>query len=328
MEGLFDLSILPVFVAVIAVLVGIRLWIKRTPTQTSQDSTVGGIVVTGIYIYPIKSCKGISVQSAKTDDFGFENDRRWMVVSGETNRFVTQRQMPRMALITPTLEKDFLVVNFPGQPTLRIPTSKSKRSNRSILDVGIWSDQVQGVDEGDEAAEWFQRVLDRTDVRLVRMPDDHQRQVPANWLQADMKKNNVSYADGFPFLLAAEESLAELNSRIEGNPLDMRRFRANIIIKGQENAYDEDTWQKIQVGNTVFRVVKKCTRCKLTTVDPDKGEFGTQEPLKTLQTYRKGLLASAPSDVCFAQNLMHESNGEIRVGNRVEIVTSSGQSSA
>jgi len=276
-----------------------------------------------INIYPIKSCKGISLQRAKIGPYGFENDRRWMLYNTETNRFLTQRQHPQMALVTPRFEGEHLCLDFPALETLRIPISgKEQKQGPIVQEIGLWKASVRGVDEGDEVAEWFKQAIRvKFAVRLIRLCDNHDRQVPEDYAQKDMKKEKqlVSFADGFPFLVISEDSLTDLNSRME-KPLPMKRFRPNIVINGCE-PFEEDVWQKVKIGSTVFRHVKKCTRCKLTTVDPDQGEFAGDDPLKTLRTYRKGLLEGAKDEVCFGQNLIHENiGGEVQVGQTVEIL--------
>jgi len=239
-------------------------------------------------------------------------------------KFITQRQLPKLALVEPTITEDFLELDFPGMPTFKIPISgRQQRQQPIINDVRLWKGLVRGIDEGDDISNWLQQAIQpEHSLRLMRLPDNHDRAVPKYYAQ-ELTSQLVSFADGFPFLLAAEESLADLNSRLpkgEG-PLPMRRFRPNLVIEGQGKPFAEDTWKRIKISGTVFRPVKKCTRCKLTTVDPDKGEFVGKEPLNTLGTSRKGLLKGG-SEVCFAQNLIHESNfGEVTVGQIVEILS-------
>jgi len=234
-----------------------------------------------------------------------------------------------LALVNPSFDQDgkYLHLDFHNLPTLKIPLGVEEQRNEPIvIDIGIWKDMTRGVDEGDEVAAWFQKVAQYSEpVRLLRLVGDHNRTVPTKYVQEDMKIENqlVSYADGFPFLLASMESLALLNSKIPSSvkPLPMRRFRPNFIVAGLDDAFDEDSWSKIRIGDTVFRVVKHCTRCKVTTVDPEEGEFAGEEPIKTLKTFRKGLL-EGKDEVCFGQNLIHETYGSIvSLGQRVEIVT-------
>jgi len=314
-----------VIFAVILIIV-VRVWVRRRSVRTRdkddkkevESKADSDVQVTSLFIYPIKSCKGIQIDSATVGKFGFENDRKWMVVDATTKRFVTQRQYPKMALIVPTFKKNGknLVVNAPDMPTFAIPNIQSS----DYVTVSVWKSEGPAVDEGDDAAAWFSKYI-KADVRLVRIPDDHQRTVPDEYKQPDLD-NLVGYADGFPFLLASEESLEDLNKRIATKQLPMQRFRPNIIVKsskGEGIPFMEDTWKKIQIGGVKLRVVKMCTRCKLTTVDPAKGQFDGDEPLATLSKYRKGLLKGS-EEVCFAQNLIHENVGEIRVGQKIKVL--------
>jgi uncharacterized protein YcbX len=308
------------FVAItIIVIVRIYLRVYLNP-RTKNTSTKSKIVLKELFIYPVKSCAGILVKSAEVGKYGLINDRRWMIYSTTNNRFVTQRQNPKMALVKPSFKPNHLCLEFPNFKSLEIPLNST--SKEIVKDIGLWDASVRGVDEGDEAAKWFQDILGREDVRLIRMPEDHDRNVPSKWKQNDLKSQFVSYADGFPFLLASMESLKDLNDRITNKQKDLpiKRFRANFIIEGQETPFAEDTWKKIKIGDCVFRVVKKCTRCKITTVDPDKGEFDGQEPLNTLSTFRKGLL-EGKDEVCFAQNLIQEKiGGVVRIGDSIQIL--------
>jgi uncharacterized protein YcbX len=323
------LQFLPLGIALVVMIV-VRLLVRRAvqPSQEPsipQESASSKIVLTQIFIYPIKSCKGIALQKATIGPFGLENDRRWMVYNSETNRFCTQRVLPKMALIAPSFEGNNLCLNFPDMPTMKIPTGKNQRQSPIVSNIGIWKDNVRGVDEGDDIASWISDCLQTPGLRLIRMCDNHDRPIPQEWMHKDIKTSQqlVSYADGFPFLLASEESLQELNSRLPSgvDRLPMTRFRPNLVIKGLDAGFDEDKWAKIKIGNATFRVTKKCTRCKLTTVDPEMGAFAGDEPLRTLKTFRKGLL-EGKDEVCFGQNLVHErSGGELQLGQAVQVIS-------
>jgi uncharacterized protein YcbX len=323
------LQFLPVALAIV-VMILVRVWIRKSfsspkPPKIAPKSAGNTIILKQIYIYPIKSCKGIPLQRAKITPFGLENDRRWLIYNTETNRFVTQRVIPKMALISPSFEDNYLCLNFPEMPTIKIPRSgKDQAKEPLVSNVGIWGDSVSGVDEGDAVAKWINDCLKQTTLRLIRMPDNHDRSIPKAWMHKDLDSTEqlVSYADGFPFLLASEESLKELNARLPSgvSSLPILRFRPNIVIEGLDAGFDEDTWTKIKIGNSTFRVTKKCTRCKMTTVDFETGAFVGDEPLRTLKTFRKGLL-EGKDEVCFGQNLVHEGlEGEVQVGQKVHVV--------
>jgi len=262
-------------------------------------------ILSAIYIYPVKSCRGISLASARLDARGLEHDRNWMVVNAE-GRFLTQRQLPRLALVETALEPKFLRLIAPNLPELRL--SLSGRVGEEV-DVTVWRDHCRAIDQGDEAAEWFSTFLGVT-CRLVRMGEGFIRPVDPNYAPED---EQVNFADGFPLLMISEASLADLNTRCS-DPLPMNRFRPNLVVSGCE-PFAEDTWHTVGIGKVTFDVVKSCTRCIITTIDQTTG-MGGREPLITLTTYRR-----VEGGVIFGQNLIHRGLGEVCLGNAVEVLT-------
>jgi uncharacterized protein YcbX len=190
-------------------------------------------------------------------------------------------------------------------PALRLtPTDAGPRT-----DVTIWRDRVRTVDQGPLAAEWFSSYL-RVPARLVRLPDDSVRPVDPQF--AVRAGDQVGFADGFPLLLIAEESLDDLNSRLR-KPLPMDRFRPNVVVRGG-GAYAEDGWAEVRVGQVTCHVVKACARCAITTTDQRTAARGV-EPLATLATYRH-----VPRGVLFGQNLVHSAPGHVAIGDPVWVV--------
>jgi uncharacterized protein YcbX len=260
-------------------------------------------VLSGVYVYPIKSCGGISLASADLGTTGLVHDRRWMLVD-EAGKFVSQRRHPRMALISPHLAPDRLVVRAPGMPDLEVPL-EGEREER--IDVEVWGDAQRGEPVGGYADRWFGRFLGSS-CRLVRKPKDDVRPLDSAYARGG---DQTSFADGFPLLLISEASLEDLNRRLE-SPVPMNRFRPNLVVRGC-GPYAEDGWEEIRAGGAVFRVAEACPRCAITTVDQGSGERG-KEPLKTLATYRK-----VQGEVWFGRNLIHPSQGTVRVGDPVEV---------
>jgi MOSC domain-containing protein len=257
--------------------------------------------LTALNIYPIKSTKGIALAESEVDGFGLRYDRRWMVVDG-SGQFLSQRSHSRLALVVPSIQGDKLRVDGPGMPTLELPLHPSFAVTTT---VAVWDDVCSASWVGESAAAWFSEFLEYA-CSLVYMAEDTLR--PADPLFAPAG-SRVSFADGFPFLLISEESLADLNRRL-AEPLPMNRFRPNLVVAGCE-PYDEDRWTRIQIGGVRFRVVKPCGRCVVTTTDQMTGERG-KEPLRTLTTYRK-----QDVEVMFGQNVVHEEKGRVRVGDAV-----------
>lgn len=265
-------------------------------------------MISALYIYPIKSCRGISVESARLDTWGLEYDRNWMVVNAD-NRFLTQRELPHMALVETAFEPDTLRLTAPNMPALRL--SLSDKFGKEV-DVTVWGDRATALDQGDEAAEWFSTFL-ATTCRLVRMGESYSRPVDPDYAPLDAQ---VNFADGYPSLMISEASLADLNARCS-EPLPMDRFRPNMVVSGCDS-YAEDSWHTIRIGDVTFHGVKPCQRCKITTVDQATGSVDGREPLVTLATYR-----GVKGGVIFGQNLIHTGPGEVRLGNVVEVLKTS-----
>lgn len=262
------------------------------------------IKLTGIYIYPIKSTAGFSWETAEVTKQGFQYDRRWMLVD-ETGKFITQRQVPHLALIRVEVKGDYLIVNAPDRETLSLPI------HLDILDrisVQVWRDVCEAIPLGKEVSQWFSEFL-KIPCQLVYMPENCLRPVDANYAT---NNEQVSFADGFPFLLISEASLEDLNSRLDQS-LPMNRFRPNLVVSGCE-AFAEDSWRSIRIGSIPFRVVKPCERCVVTTVDQATGIRG-KEPLSTLTKYR-----NREGKILFGQNLIQGQLGTLRVGDLVEVL--------
>ena len=260
------------------------------------------VTLSGLYIYPIKSCAGISLESADLSATGLRHDRRWMLVD-ETGQFMSQRTHPRMALISIRFAPECLIASAPGMPELEIPLHLKMEDS---IDVRVFGDRNKGALVGREFDRWFGEFL-KFPCRLVHKPDDDLRLVDSVYAESG---DQVSFADGFAFLLISEASLEDLNGRLE-DPLPMNRFRPNFVIKGCR-PYAEDGWSRVKIGGVPFRVAEPCPRCAITTVDQKTGARG-KEPLRTLATYRESELGTV-----FGRNLIHDALGTVRVGDLVE----------
>ncbi len=261
------------------------------------------VALSRLYVYPIKSCAGISLESAELCATGLRHDRRWMLVD-ETGEFMSQRAHPRMALISTHLSDEHLTAAAPGMPDLAIPL---RQENGNPIEVNVWGDPNRGMLVGEEADRWFAEFL-RFPCRLVRKPDDDLRLVDSRYAKSG---DQVGFADGFAFLLISEASLEDLNGRLD-DPLPMNRFRPNFVVRGC-NPYAEDEWGRVRIGDVPFRVAEACPRCAITTTDQETGTRG-KEPLRTLATYRK-----FDGEVFFGRNLIHDDLGTVRVGDSVEV---------
>jgi uncharacterized protein YcbX len=261
------------------------------------------IRLTGLIVYPIKAARGIALDASEVDDFGLRYDRRWMVVnlSGE---FLSQRTHPRLALIVPFIDGAILRVTAPGMPSLELSLQPQDTVRSRVT---VWRDTCGATWLGEPAGDWFSEFLG-SPCSLVHMPERVVRPADPTYAPPGTR---VSFADGYPFLLASEASLADLNQRLP-KPLPMNRFRPNLVIAGA-GPYAEDGWRDIQVGDLPMQVVKPCGRCVVTTTDQRTGDRGT-EPLRTLATYRK-----RDGEVMFGQNLVHHRPGRLRVGDPIRL---------
>jgi uncharacterized protein YcbX len=267
--------------------------------------------LTGINRYPLKSGRGEALTSALVEPWGLAGDRRWMLVddSGET---VTAREHPRLLLVRPRLDGAGLVLSGPDLDDLQVPVPHDAPVAVSVFGRPPFTAQL-----ADAAAHaWFSKVCGQP-VRLVYQDDPHRRPTNPEYTSAS---DCVSFADGYPLLLATEDSLAALNALIatgrhpEQGPVPMRRFRPSVVVRGAP-AWDEDHWRRLRIGDAVFRAVKGCDRCAITTTDPDTAELG-KEPLASLAKHRRWDGSS-----WFAMNLVPDTPGAtIRLGDDVEIL--------
>jgi uncharacterized protein len=231
--------------------------------------------ISSLYVYPVKSCRGVAVESSSIGDRGLAFDREWMIVDGD-GRFVTQGELPQLALVEPSLTAAALELEAPGRPRLSIPFGFAG----GVCEATVWRDSVRAFDQGDEASSWLSSTLHRP-LRLVRFDRAFERH--CNVAYVGDSGAHTAFADAYPLLILSEASLADLNSRLT-EPLPMNRFRPNVVLSGIE-AYDEDYVDEIHVGSIVFKLVKPCTRCQITTTDQDTAVVG-REPLATLAGYR------------------------------------------
>lgn len=271
--------------------------------------------VSAVYIYPVKSCRGSLMQAAEVTPFGFRHDREFLVVDAD-GVFLTQRTTPALALIEVELTGDGLRLRAPDLSPLQLPWQPGGSARLST--VKIWRDTVEARDAGDEAAVWFSEYLGRT-CRVVKMGNGFRREVPEAKIpeihRAALREPLVSFADAYPYLIASETSLHDLNSRLD-RPIPMDRFRPNIVIRGCDRPYVEDLWQAIRIGAITFRHGGPCVRCVVTTTDQRTLERGP-EPLRTLATYRR----VPEGGVIFAVNFLSDRfDGTVRVGMPVEVL--------
>lgn len=267
------------------------------------------INVSNLYIYPIKSTKGISLPHADIDEFGLAFDRRF-IISDNSGQFITARTEPTLCLVTTTLTEHGIQLSAPNMPTL---TLAYENFSSQYQKVKIWGDKVAGQLCSVEASSWFSGYLQRP-CQLLYFGEASSRIKKSNTDNAQ----KLAFADGYPLLLISQASLDDLNQRLRANNLktvSMAQFRPNIVV---DNClpFAEDGWQYIRIGDITFKVSKPCERCIFTTVNPENGiKDAQQQPLSTLKTYRQ----TNSGEVLFGQNLIPLTNGLIKQGDKLTV---------
>ncbi|WP_250433873.1 MOSC N-terminal beta barrel domain-containing protein [Caballeronia sp. ATUFL_F2_KS9A] len=244
-------------------------------------------VLNEIFVYPIKSCAGISLRRATLFETGLEYDRHWMVIDTAGAMF-TQRSHPRMALVRTAFDADDLVIDAPGMPTLRTPLRAEALADAKPIRATVWRDTVDALDAGEQAAHWFSTFLG-VSARLTRFAPASRRDVSDKWTAP--QSTHTRFADQFPLLVVGQASLDDLNARLsaKGAPgIAANRFRPNLVIGGLD-AYGEDYVGEMRIGNAQLRLVKLCTRCPIPSIDQATGAPNPawpHEPLDTMSAYR------------------------------------------
>ena len=257
------------------------------------------LVVTSLYVYPLKSGHRRRVERIQLDANGPRSDRRWMLVAAGTDEFMTQRRFPGMALIVARPDKEAVNFEIPGYGSLRVPRGGDDKRQYSV-----WGRRVLGLSCGSDADRWFSEYLGHP-CRLIYAP-------PEQEARADDMSN--TYSDGYPLLIASEESLADLNSRLS-EAVSITRFRPNIVVSGAP-AWSEDHWQSLTSKDGIrLNIEEPCERCSVPTIDQDSGRRTGTEPIETLRTFRK----SEDGQVLFGVNASVAETGEIRTGDTLTV---------
>jgi len=266
-----------------------------------------------LFVYPVKSCAGVEVREAVLTETGLDLDRAWMVVDAQ-GRFVTQRQLPRMALVRPQIRHSEVVLRAPGMLALHL----SIDSVEEPVKVRVWEDEVAAYDMGAVAAQWFTDFLGQP-LRLVRFDPDERRLSNARWT-GDAEALN-QFSDGFPLLVLGEAALDELNRRLAAAghaPVGIERFRPNIVLAGLP-AHEEDRLPRLTIaaGEPVqLRLVKPCGRCPIPNVDPATGEV-SPHVLATLMQYRRNELIAGKAAFGMNAIVVQGLEQTLRVGQTV-----------
>ncbi|XP_011826467.1 PREDICTED: mitochondrial amidoxime reducing component 2 isoform X2 [Mandrillus leucophaeus] len=300
-----------------AVALGAVAWRRAWPRRRRRLQQVG--TVAKLWIYPVKSCKGVPVSEAECTAMGLRSgnlrDRFWLVIK-EDGHMVTARQEPRLVLVSITYENNCLIFKAPDMDQLVLP-SKQPSSNK-LHNCRIFGLDIKGRDCGNEAAQWFTNFLKTEVYRLVQFETNMKGRTSRKLVPTLDQNYQVAYPDCSPLLIMTDASLVDLNTRIE-KKMKMENFRPNIVVTGCD-AFEEDTWDELLIGSVEVKKIMACPRCILTTVDPDTGVIDRKEPLDTLKSYRlcdpseRELYKSSP---LFGIYYSVEKIGSLRVGDPV-----------
>lgn len=277
-------------------------------------------VITQLHVYPVKSMQGIHLEKGELTVRGLKYDRNWMVID-EEGRFLTQREIPKLATIQIRFSDDHLQFTNSRGNSISVPL-EGRRGPDVVTEV--WGDRCEGLDEGDEMSEWLTQTLGKyknRSLRLLRFKNEYRRDVDEKYLKGE--DSHTAFADGFPFLVTIEESLSALNDRLVSagaNPVSMDRFRPNIVIKGLEPFQENQIDQLICAEDRYKLGLRKPSkRCKVTTVDQQSG--GIANPKEPLRTLTKMKTIPDRRGAFFGQNttLVSGDGEEIRLGDVVEM---------
>ncbi len=267
--------------------------------------------VSGLYCYPIKSCGQVSLDRADITTLGLAHDRRWMLID-EEGCFLSQRQQPQMSLIQVELmdKNGCIRVSAPNQSSLIIRPDDTKLH----MSVKIWNDRVKAEIATNDVNEWFSAVLN-INCRLVRYSAISCRPVDSAY---NTNKDQVAFADGFPLLLTHEATLDQLNHELEQvdhPPVLMKRFRPNIVVTSTLPAQSEWQWKTIGNDQIKLSLVKPCSRCQITNIDPDTGFSMSSSVLKTLAQHHR-----LNNKATFGINATVIETGKIALGDQLQMM--------
>ena len=277
------------------------------------------IQITDLFIYPVKSLKGIALDNSQTGQRGLEFDREWMITDNAYN-FISQREIELMTTIETKIDSSSLILSSPQNRRLKVPL-ESNRINK--VKVMVWDDYCDAYDEGDEASSWLTDALGThkgSSLRLVRFDQKDKRLVPKKYLNGVHAES--AFSDQFPYLITSWESLSKLNNGLLENnskKVSMNRFRPNIVIKGLSDIEKMTSFNlTCEKGDYQFGLRKPCKRCKITTINQETGEVeNPKEPLATLVKLKN---SEESHGAFFGQNAILLSDyGVLRVGDLLEL---------
>ena len=270
------------------------------------------MVLSQISTYPIKSTAGINVSSSWIDELGLSFDRRFVLTDAKC-QFITARKDPRLCLIQANITATGLVLTAPNMPKLVINYQDFSDCYQTVF---VWQDNINAQQAAEHHHQWFSQYLEKP-CQLLYFGELSKRTLPVT----SNRSNKLAFADGYPLLLISQASLDHVNNQLlPVDQVSMSQFRPNMVVNGCD-AFAEDTWSHIRIGEVEFEVKKPCSRCVFITVNPKTAEKHPQrEPLKTLKGYRKVISGEGKGEVMFGQNLVPLNQGQIKLGDKIHVL--------
>ncbi|MFT4871223.1 MAG: hypothetical protein ACI9F1_001995 [Colwellia sp.] len=263
-----------------------------------------------ISVYPLKSSAGIQLSNSWIDELGLSFDRRF-VLTDDKCQFITARTEPKICLIQASITATGLVLTAPDMPKLVINYLQLSELYQTVF---VWNDSINAQQGNSEHHQWFSRYLNRP-CQLLHFGELSKRNVPST----SNRTNQLAFTDGYPLLLISQASLDDLNKRCPAI-ITMNQFRPNLVIDNCD-AFAEDTWQHIRIGEVEFELRKPCTRCIFTTINPETALKDIhQEPITSLKTYRQAAEGELKGEVLFGQNLVPLNQGQIKLTDTITII--------
>jgi uncharacterized protein YcbX len=270
----------------------------------------------GLFTYPIKSCAGVALSESHCDEAGLTHDRRWMVVD-DRGEFLSQRELPRLALVVPSLRSETMRLHAPGMLRIELPLEVEEDDPTVFRKVSVWDDVVDAIDEGDYVAQWLSDFLGRP-VRLVKLAPGATRFADTRRIGGAVASHR--FADAYPLLVIGQASLDDLNLRLahaDGAAVPMNRFRPNVVLEGIE-AYAEDALDTVSFGDATLKAVRRCVRCEIPGIDQGSGTRSAQ-PMTSLAAYRSDPAENGGVTFGMYCVVAAGSRGTLRVGDQAAL---------
>lgn len=254
-------------------------------------------------LYPIKSTPAYFVSQAIVQPQGLNFDREFMLTEPNGKMITARKDETLFRLSAFPVPFGLQVVHQDGDMLIIHYADFQQQA-----ECDVWGNVFHSLVASSHINRWFSEKFGR-EVQLRWIGQQSPRRTSRS------PQTPVAFADGYPLLLTSEKSLQQVQQECAVE-ISMANFRPNLVIDG-EYPFQEESWQKIQIGAVQFLNIKPCERCVLITRDPQTHQLDRKmEPLRTL----KKLNTNAAGKVIFGINLIPLNQGVIRVGDKLEVL--------